>query len=361
MIQTARIVVFAAVLASAAPLFAQEREGLKKPQTDRTIPVARGSRLVLNNDMGEVVVRTWDRDSMRLQAAHAARTTIDVDTSGNIVNVRARTSGPSRAVDYEITVPSWLPVRVSGQAAYIGIEGVQNEVVAETVRGDIVIRGGAGTVTAKSIHGEIIIENAKGRVSAISVNEAIRVSGASGEITAETINGDIFLTKVDAKYLDVGSVNGDVQYEGTISRGAQLKFVTHNGDITLVVPENAGATFTVRTYNGEFQSNLTTKAVGEIRRGRRTTYVLGSGGADVDLESFGGTIRLRKPGTGPRPRDRDKEREKERDQEDDQSARSADTGSTCAARSAGDAAATIDVSTSRPAIVIKLQGSHGAI
>jgi len=358
MIQTARFVAFAAVLATASPLLAQQREGLKKPETDRTVPVARGSRLVLNNDMGEVVIRTWDRDSMRLRAQHGARTSIEVETNANIVNVRARTGGPSRTVDYEITVPPWLPVRVTGQAAYIGIEGVQNEVQAETVRGDIEIRGGAGTITAKSIQGEIIIENAKGRVNANSVNEAIRVSGTSGEITAETTNGDIVLTKVDVKYLDVATINGDVLYDGTISRGAQLKFVTHNGDISLVVPEDTGATFTVRTYNSEFQSNLPTKTVGEVRRGRRTTYVLGNGGAEVDVESFGGTIRLRKPGTGPRPRGKDKDNEASND---DQSARNAVAGSTCAARRAGAAAATTAVSTSTPAMTAKLHGSHGAI
>jgi DUF4097 and DUF4098 domain-containing protein YvlB len=360
--QTARIAAFAAALAAASPLAAQEREAARKPQTDRTVAITRGSRLVLNNDVGEVVVRTWDRDSMRLQAMHGARTTIDVETNANIVNIRARTAGPSRAVDYDITVPSWLPMRVTGQAAYIGIEGAQNEVIAETVRGDIVVRGGAGTVTAKSIHGEIFIENTKGRVNATSVNEAIHVSRTTGEITVETTNGDIILSKIDPKFLDVGSVNGDVQFDGTLSRGAQLKFVTHNGDITLALPENTGATFAVRTYNGEFVTDLPAKAVGEVRRGRRITYVLGNGGADVELESFGGTIRLRRPGSGPRPRGRDKDKEKEPEHESrDQSARIAATGSTLAARSAGDAAATIAVSTSTPAIVVKLHGSHGAI
>jgi DUF4097 and DUF4098 domain-containing protein YvlB len=362
MMQISRIAALLAALATAAPLFAQEREGLRNPQTDRTVPISRGSRLVLNNDLGEVVIRTWDKDAIRLRAAHGARTTIDLETNSNIVTVRARVAGPSRAIDYEITAPSWLPMRITGQGAYIGIEGAQNEVFAETVRGDIVIRGGAGTVTAKSIHGEIIIENAKGRVNANSVNEAIHVSGTTGEVTAETTNGDIRLTKVDARFLDVSSVNGDVLFEGTISGGAQLKFVTHNGDITLVVPEDTGATFTVRTYNGEFQSNLPTKVVGEIRRGRRATHTLGNGSANVDLESFGGTIRLRRPGTRPRGRGRgDKDKHEHESEGADYSARIAVTGSTCAARSAGDAAATIAVSTSTPAMVAKLHGSHGAI
>jgi hypothetical protein len=340
----------------------------RTPQTDRTIPVTRGSRLTISNDVGEVVVRSWDRDSVRLQAVHAAKTAIDVQTNANVVSVRSRAAGPSRSVDYEVSVPSWLPVRVSGEALYIGIEGVQGEVSAETVRGDIVIRGGAGTVTAKSIQGEIIVENSKGRINASSVNEAIRITGAAGEITAETTNGDIVLSKIEAKLLDVATVNGDLQLEGSIPRGAQFKFVTHNGDVTMYVPEDLGATFTIRLYHGEFQSYLPTKPVGEIRRGRRVTYTVGNGGADVEVESFGGAVRLRRPGTAPRPRGRDKDKEHEARDDDaqetdaaDQSARSATAGSTCAARAAGEAAAATAVSSSTPAIASRLHGSNGPI
>ncbi len=74
----------------------------------------------------------------------------------------------------------------------------------------------------------------------------------------------------------------------------------------MILPETTNATFTVRTYNGDFSSNLPTKTVGDVRRGRRATYTLGSGGAEVELESFGGTVRLRRPGTVPAPRARDK-------------------------------------------------------
>src|SRR5919199_1426959 len=37
------------------------------PKTDQTIDVAKGTRLVLNNNAGEVVVRSWDRDQVRVQ------------------------------------------------------------------------------------------------------------------------------------------------------------------------------------------------------------------------------------------------------------------------------------------------------
>jgi hypothetical protein len=279
---------------------AQEREG-RAPETDRTVNVSRGARLNVVNDAGEVIVRTWNRDALRIRASHDKRVAIDVQSSPGLVAVRSR-AGRRAPVDYEITAPSWLPVRISGQLVYVGVEGAENEVSAETVRGDIVIKGGSGSVTAKTIHGEIIVEDAKGRITLNSVNEGIRVTGGTGEVTAETTNGDITLSKVQARAIDLTTVNGDLRYEGPLTSGGRYRFATHNGDITLAIPEDAGATFTVRTYNGEFQTTLPAKTVGEIRRGRRATYVLGNGGAEVDLESFGGTIRVRKPGaTGPAP------------------------------------------------------------
>jgi DUF4097 and DUF4098 domain-containing protein YvlB len=284
-----------------AHAIAQEREG-RTPQTDRMVNVSRGARLSVVNDTGEVIIRSWNRDALRIRASHDERVEIDVQSSASLVAVRSRPSGRRASVDYEITAPSWLPVRISGQFVYVGIEGAENEVSAETVRGDIAIKGGSGSVTAKTIHGEIIVEDAKGRITLNSVNEGIRVTGGTGEVTAETTNGDITLSRVQAKAVDLATVNGDLRYEGPLTSGGRYRFATHNGDITLVIPEDAGATFTVRTYNGEFQTSLPAKTVGEIRRGRRATYVLGDGGAEVDLESFGGTIRVRKPGaTGPAP------------------------------------------------------------
>jgi DUF4097 and DUF4098 domain-containing protein YvlB len=357
-----RALVLAAAAWLAAPVMAaaQEREG-RKPETDKTVPVTRGSRLAVGNDAGEVVIRTWDRDQLRVRASHSDRVSIDIQNNANIVTIRSRSTGPRGSVDYDITAPNWMPVKVSGQFLYIGIEGAQNEVSAETVRGDIVIKGGSGIVTAKSIHGEIIVEDAKGRINASSVNEAIRVTGAVGEIVAETTNGDISLSKVQGKLVDVATVNGDVQFEGSFSSGGQYRFVTHNGDITLVIPENAGATFTVRTYNGEFQSNLPTKPVGEIRRGRRATYTLGTGEAEVELESFGGTIRLRRPGTAPSRRTKEKDKDQDKDKQASHSARNATIGSIRAARSAGAAAAAVAHEINRTAIATRLHGSHGSM
>jgi DUF4097 and DUF4098 domain-containing protein YvlB len=175
------------------------------------------------------------------------------------------------------------------------------------VRGDIVIKGGSGTVVAKSIQGEISVEGARGRINVSSVNEGIRVSDASGDITAETTNGPISLTKITSANVDVTTINGNILFEGTVADKGRYRFTTHNGNITAGLPDNSNVTFVVRTYNGDFSSslNVTGPPRGEARRGRRVSYTLGSGSAEMEMETFGGTIRLRRPGSTSTAKEKD--------------------------------------------------------
>lgn len=277
----------------------QERQP-RTPQTDQTVAVTRGSRLSIDNFAGEVILHTWDRDSLRVQARHGTRTRINVrNTAAGVAVGTSSSNGPSGPVDYDITAPAWMAVKVEGQYNFVTIDGVQSEVSVQTVRGDIVIKGGAGSVTAKSIEGQVIVEGARGRINVSSVNEAIKITGSSGEIVAETTNGDITLSRIDSPAVEVGTVNGDITYEGTLLDKGRYRFTTHNGDIVMVVPETSNATFTVRTYNGDFgSSNLPVKgpARSEVRGGKRVSYTLGNGSAEVEVESFGGAIRLRRAG-----------------------------------------------------------------
>jgi DUF4097 and DUF4098 domain-containing protein YvlB len=305
MSQSARVVAFAIGLMITIPAVRAQERAPRAPDTDQTVNVVRGARLNVDNFAGEVVVRTWDRDAVRVTARHSARTKVAISNTDTAVSIRSSSSTGVASVDYEITAPGWMPVKIDGNYNFVSIEGAQGEVSAQTVRGDIVIKGGTGFVTAKSIGGEVIVEGARGRINVSSVNEGIRITGAAGDIVAETTNGNISLAKIEAKLVEVGSINGDVTYDGNLEQGGRYRFTTHNGDISLTVPETSGATFSVRTYNGDFTNNLQLKGSGEGRRGRRVSYVLGNGSAEVELESFGGDIRVRRPGTTTRERERD--------------------------------------------------------
>ena len=289
------IAVLVYALAAQAATDARQSRGT---QTDQTVQVSRGMRLAVDNYAGEVVIRTWEKDAVRVQARHATRTRISIRTDANAVGVSGlSTSGRSESIDYDITAPPWMAIKIEGQFNYVSVDGVQGEVSIETVRGDIILKN-AVSVTAKTIEGEIQVDGARGKLNLSSVNEGIKVMGASGDVTAETTNGSISLSRIESSSVEVTTVNGDVAYEGALADRGRYSFTTHNGDIVLTVADTANATFNVRTYSGDFGTSLSLKgpAATEVRRGKRVAYTLGTGSAEVAVESFGGEIKLRRAG-----------------------------------------------------------------
>jgi DUF4097 and DUF4098 domain-containing protein YvlB len=297
------VLVLALTLAQAAPAPAPRQSA---PQTDETVSVQKGTRLNVNNFAGEVILKTWDKDSLHVVARHQPRTRVNIRQVTGAVNITSGGAVGPASVDYEITAPAWMPVRIEGTYNFVTIEGAQAEVYANTVRGDVIIRGGTGVVTAKSVEGDVDIQGARGKITVSSVNEKIKIADTSGEITAEAVNGDITMTGIDSKSVDASTVNGDIVYEGKIADGGHYSFNTHNGDISLGLPDTTNATFSLRTYNGSVSTDFTLAGFDrkDAQRGRRVTATLGSGSADVSLETFGGGIRLRKGSVTRPPRAR---------------------------------------------------------
>jgi hypothetical protein len=202
---------------------------------------------------------------------------------------------------------------VSGTYADVTMEGVGADVSVETTHGDVKVRGGSGFVSLKSVQGEITLEKAKGRIEVRAVNESIHLADISGDLSAESTNGSIILDRIDSGNVDLYTVNGNISYDGAIKEKGLYRLTTHNGLIAMPIAERANAALTVRTYNGGFRSTF---PIGDPeKRNKRFTVTLGNGSAHVELESFGGTIALRRPGEArpetERKRRSDKDREKE--------------------------------------------------
>ena len=286
----------AAVLLGAAP----PQSGA--PQTDQTVTVQRGARLTIDNFAGDVVVHVWDKDTLHVVARHQGRTKIRIrQTPAGIALSASADMGPAGSVDYEITAPSWMPVKIDGTYCFITIDGSQAEIAADSVRGDITIKGGTGFVTAKSVEGSVVVEGARGKLTASSVEEKVEITGVSGDITADAVNGDVRLRQISSSSVDVSTVNGSISYQGAISDSGHYSFTSHDGDILLDIPERTNATVSVRTYSGDFHSPfqaLQPPSRSEMERGKRVTMTMGTGRADVAVESFGGEITIGRAAAG---------------------------------------------------------------
>jgi len=298
------VALMAAVLVAGSSA-AQDRSG--SGLTDESVDVTRGTRFRLESLYGAVTVRGWDKDVVRVQARHAPGERVQVRRGRSVVSVTDESDrGPSGRVAYEVDLPRWMPVSIELTFDSITIDGIESEVAAETVRGQISIKGGRGTVRAESVEGHVSVEGAKARVEASSVNDFIRIDGVTGEVSAETTNGSITMSRMQSGTIEASSVNGSISYDGAIADDGQYTVSTHNGDILIAIPERSNVSLGVRTYNGPFNSDLAVKGTAPSRRGGRATYVLGSGSAQMDLESFGGSIKVRNSATAERGTRRDR-------------------------------------------------------
>ncbi len=276
-------------------------------QTDTTLPVRAGARLEVNNFGGSIAVKAWSRSAVRIVASHSSRDRILIDASDQFVRVKSEgRRGPAQVVDYDITVPTAMALSLTGVYTDIEVQGVQGEVTAETVQGEVKVSGGAGTVSLKSVQGAVTLENAKGRIDLSSVNEAITGRGIAGDISAETVNGDIELRQIESGNTEANTVNGDITYDGTITDGGRYRFSTHDGDLRIAVPEKANVSVSVSTFNGDFSACFPVQLTGKTKH--RFNFTIGSGSARLEVETFDGDIKLCRPGQLDKHNDPDEEK-----------------------------------------------------
>jgi DUF4097 and DUF4098 domain-containing protein YvlB len=277
--------ILAALFAAALP--AQQ-------QTDTTVAVRSGARLDIEAIGGSAVVRTWDREAVRVRATHAGGARVMVRESASGVRVESRNPGrnPSQ-IRYEVTVPRRFNVRIEGMNLSADVQGVTGDVSIENMEGAITVRQVTGRVSLESVSGEMEAQDIIGGVTASSVNQNIRLDRVRGDVVVEAVNGSVTMRGIDAARVRAATVNGIIEYDGSIHDGGSYTLKTHNGRITMSVPEQANATIAVSTRTGTVETTFPVSL--SSTRNEQHRIRLGSGSATVALESYNGTVRLVRP------------------------------------------------------------------
>jgi DUF4097 and DUF4098 domain-containing protein YvlB len=290
-------------------------------QTDTTFAVTPGTRLSVENQGGDIVIRAWEKNQVRVQASHSRRTHVDIRHSGAVISLEAEADrGPANMVDYEITVPTWMALNLEGMYATVNVKGTRAAISVETLDGDITVDGGAETVKLTSVQGRISVSGAKGRIELNTVSESIEADNLQGDIVAETVSGDIVIGHSDARSVEIQTVSGELIYDGRIVDAGRYSLLTHSGTIAVSVPEGTNATVATAIGSGEVRASFPLPASDRPSR-RRQTFRLGTGSATVELESFSGTISLLRPAELGARLDRITQRRAERERAKEKSKR----------------------------------------
>jgi hypothetical protein len=100
-------------------------------------------------------------------------------------------------------------------------------------------------------------------------------------------------------------VGGSLRFEGEIRDDGIYTFGTHGGAIWLYLPENMSASVEAITLAGNIEVDFPGAPSGPTRgegipglREKELIFTVGSGGARVEVESFGGYIHILRAGSG---------------------------------------------------------------
>jgi len=263
--------------------------------TDTTIAVKPGTRLELNQFAGSIEVQTWSKNAVRVTATHNSRVEIEISGGAPVLAIQAvHYRGLPTNVDFQLTVPKTMALSLSGVNTEISVDNSGGELSLETVQGEVTVTGGSKIIKASSVDGEVRLVDATGRIECSSVNGGVQIERSSGPIVATSVNGEIVLRGVDSDDVEGSTVNGTVDYEGALKDGGSYRFSSHNGEVSIAIPERASATISVATFSGDFNSDFPIPLTES--RGKRFSFTLGGGSARIELESFQGGIQLRRPG-----------------------------------------------------------------
>ncbi len=270
----------------------EDREYVQDAELDTTFAVDPNAVLGVRNHAGEIIVRTWNRNEVRIQASYSSEDRVKIIQSERSVKVQSETRhGHPEEVDYELTIPSAMAVDLWGFESDVSVDGAQNGVRVETLEGDIVITDCAGDITIHSVEGDMSVTGSSGRLEANGTDGEVVVVGFDGDVFAGSIDGDIRLEVVDANAVEGKTVDGDVYYDGSIRDGGRYKLTTHDGDVMVSIRAGTNATVEVATFDGEFEADFPVQITG-AQGSRKFRFVIGDGSARLELHSFDGDIRL---------------------------------------------------------------------
>ena len=97
--------------------------------------------------------------------------------------------------------------------------------------------------------------------------------------------------------LQVRAVNGAIEYAGDLVRSGRYQFVTHSGDIRLMLAGNTGFEVQANSYSGNVHSDFAINRAGAgegrgVVNTRAIRGAFGDGSAIIVLRAFSGNISI---------------------------------------------------------------------
>lgn len=270
---------------------------VERQRVDTAFAFDKGGLVSLSLVSGEIRVVTGTGNEIRILAT-IERGRLETMLSRSQVSIEARSvNGRMGLTRYELTVPVGTRVDANSVSGEITIRGTGTEVEAHTVSGAVTVENASGLIDVGTVSGRIDLRGIAGRSAVETVSGDVDVDDVAGELETESVSGSVAVRRGKLRTFRSETVSGSLRYEGSFDPAGDYRFNSHSGDVTIAIPANGGAALELETWSGDIQSDfpLTLQPGDNMnRRNRRMQFTVGQGGARISAETFSGDINVRR-------------------------------------------------------------------
>lgn len=292
-------------------------------QVDKTLDVANGTRVFLNNERGQLTVVSHQQDKVRLVGTLDERAEDFIfEMRGNGVRIEVRTPEQNGwhydnddGSKLKLYMPSNSPLKVEGVSMDVEIDNLSGGVAVNLVSGDVAVENASqriklqtvsGNIKTKQLAGEVILESVSGDIDDLD--------NRASEATYQAVSGDVTVRSTTLQTVSLQNVSGDVDMQlGKVNEG-RFKNVSGDVDVTLGLSNTASfeansvsgdlqfsfrnevdAQFSLKTNaGGDIVNRLTSDKPSESRWGSASSlnFSTVNGGAQVKMSTVSGTIEI---------------------------------------------------------------------
>ena len=283
---------------------------------DKTEPLARDGRVYLSNLAGDIEIRSWDKEEVKIEALkisesrseerakeNADLVTIDVSRTDGVLRIETKYPRQMKfwgddsmnvSVEYKLWIPAKASAEIKSVSGNVDLSAIGGSAKAGSVSGEITLRKASSGADLNSVSGNIDVEDVTGNVDLKTVSGNVIVSGVRGSVEAESVSGGVELDGVTgASVVDAKTISGDVEYRGKIEARGSYRLKSHSGDVRMTIPADSAFSFEAETFSGDVDLDFQIEVSGKISP-REIRGVVNKGGADIRLTSFSGSIDLKK-------------------------------------------------------------------
>src|SRR5438477_4371263 len=179
--------------------------------------------------------------------------------------------GKKFRVDFDVTVPRECAVD------------------AQTVSGDLTVRGTRGPAQVESVSGDVTIVDVQGPMRVKSVSGDVECDDYVGPVEGSSVSGDVGI-RGRVRSCELHTVSGDISIELEPEASHESRLKTISGDVDLGLLSSS-CVCDYHTASGDLECDVSARIMREGRKDR--TVIIGDGRSRVHVKTVSGDLTIK--------------------------------------------------------------------